>query len=567
MKLGGAGFFASVFRVLWQLGVLPRGELRVVAGLALVGRTVGAILPALVASSVGTFTRRVSSGGALNGLAILTFLTVVAVVLGYLRHFWAVRAFSEIRRRCFLLAVRRLFAAPLSRIGRHGAGYWASRAEQAAATFSQFAQLLVGLGESVWSCALILGLSVALYWPAAIVTMAGALSFLVLFFRPESTLAELRRRAQQRATRKWERLTLLLENVVLVKSLGIEDRSTRQASRAYHLTVATEDRAQLWAARSSTGQALVALVFPLFSVLAAAWAHGRGDLSLEGFLAVAAYGMLVHGPVAQAAGFVRDISGLRQVVQDALDLVTLEVEEEPRAWSKPPLDRRDTAELEIKELWFGYDSEPVIAGAWLAVERGERVLVQGENGSGKTTLLRLIMGYHEPWKGTVSIAGVPLTELSRRELRRMVGFLWHTPGLLPGSISSNLRAANPDAGLREVFLSLEKVGFFEIWEGPKQWLLDSKQLRMGDLSLGQQQLLGWARILLRRPRILLVDEATNALSPEIERRVMETIEADLPGTTVVWVAHRPPTGSIFHRVCRLAEGRILTSSQVRANHG
>lgn len=248
-------------------------------------------------------------------------------------------------------------------------------------------------------------------------------------------------------------------------------------------------------------------------------------------------------------------------------LGTLEAEEEPKVRSETLLGRRDTAQLEIRELWFGYDSRPVIAGAWLAVHQGERLLLQGENGSGKTTLLRLIMGYHEPWRGTVSIAGVPLTELSRPQLRRTVGLLWHTPGLLPGSISSNVRAANPDTSWAELLLLLEKVGFFEIWDGPKEWLLDSRRLRMGDLSLGQQQLLGWARILLRRPRILLVDEATNALSPDIEKQVMATVAAELPETTVLWVAHRPPSGSFFHRVCRLAEGRILTHLEARAAHG
>lgn len=245
--------------------------------------------------------------------------------------------------------------------------------------------------------------------------------------------------AHQRACRKWERLSVVLANPLLVKTLGGEEILGRRLERSYRLAATTEQRAQVVATRAGARQAVVSLIFPLASVSLGAIAFSSGSLNLGNFLALVAYTSLLPGPVAQLATLTRELSSLANAAEEARRLLTMEEEEVQKGPFLALKRHKDLRLLVVDQVSFGYGKEVVIADASFALHEGQRVLLEGANGSGKTTLLRLIMRQYAPWSGGIMLYGLSSRELSLNEWRKRVTYIWNSPGCVPGSLLANLR--------------------------------------------------------------------------------------------------------------------------------
>ncbi|OGQ99546.1 MAG: ABC transporter ATP-binding protein [Deltaproteobacteria bacterium RIFOXYD12_FULL_55_16] len=214
-------------------------------------------------------------------------------------------------------------------------------------------------------------------------------------------------------------------------------------------------------------------------------------------------------------------------------------------------------EIEFRQVSFGYEpGRPVLEHFSLRIPAGQTLAIVGATGSGKTTLINLLERFYDPDEGQILLDGLDLRSLDPDWLRRQVGLVMQDVFLLPGSIRDN------------VLLDVEKTDE-EVWEILAQaqmsrfvrQLPEGLATRVGeggmDLSAGQRQLLAFARVLAREPRILVLDEATASVDSESEALTEQAIAATFAGRTNIVIAHRLSTIRRADHILVMAGGRII----------
>ncbi|HWK54814.1 MAG TPA: ATP-binding cassette domain-containing protein, partial [Hyphomicrobiales bacterium] len=195
--------------------------------------------------------------------------------------------------------------------------------------------------------------------------------------------------------------------------------------------------------------------------------------------------------------------------------------------------------------------------AALDIEPGERIAILGRNGAGKSTLLQALAGMIAAKTGELSVDGVSLSHLDVADLRRDVGLMTQQARLFHGSVRDNLLLGSPRATDEELMQTLALSGADEfvrkLPDGLDHLLLEGG----GGLSGGQRQSLLLARLMLRRPRILLLDEPSAALDEAAERQLIEQLSGWLQGRTLVLATHRMSMLALADRVLVVDNGRIV----------
>ncbi len=222
-------------------------------------------------------------------------------------------------------------------------------------------------------------------------------------------------------------------------------------------------------------------------------------------------------------------------------------------------EARFEREIRFDRVTFRYDAEaePVLRDVSLTVPRGRVVALVGPSGAGKTTLLDPPPPFHDPTSGSILLDGVPLTALSRRSLRRLLGIVSQDTVLLNDTVQANIAYGMPDATAEQVVAAAEAAHAMEFIRHLPHGLDTLLGERGTRLSGGQRQRIAIARALLRDPPILVLDEATSALDTESERLVQQAIERLMQDRTVLVVAHRLATVHGADEIVVLQEGRIV----------
>jgi ATP-binding cassette subfamily B multidrug efflux pump len=186
----------------------------------------------------------------------------------------------------------------------------------------------------------------------------------------------------------------------------------------------------------------------------------------------------------------------------------------------------------------------------------------GATGAGKTSLINLLARFYDPQRGRILVDGVDVRDLDQGELRRHLGVVLQDPFLFAGTIEQNIRLQNPAVGLAEVRAAAERVaahGFIERLPGGYQ---QQVRERGAGLSVGQKQLIAFARAIAHNPRILLVlDEATSSVDTETEALIAAALQEVMRGRTTLVIAHRLATVQNVDRIIVLHKGRIVESGR------
>ena len=214
--------------------------------------------------------------------------------------------------------------------------------------------------------------------------------------------------------------------------------------------------------------------------------------------------------------------------------------------------------IEFDRVEFEYVAgEPVLRDVSFRVEPGEMVAVVGATGAGKSTLANLLLRFYDVTSGAVRVDGVDVREWDLRVLRRSVGLVLQDVFLFAGTVAENLRlgeAAFGDERLRAAARETEALGFIEKLPGG---LAAPVRERGAGLSVGQKQLLAFARALVFDPPVLVLDEATASIDTETERRIQAALERLLSGRTSLVIAHRLSTIQRADRILVLHHGRLV----------
>jgi len=219
----------------------------------------------------------------------------------------------------------------------------------------------------------------------------------------------------------------------------------------------------------------------------------------------------------------------------------------------------------FEHVWFRYPAEGDGAPAAgvrdlnLRIEAGEFVGIAGPSGAGKTTFADLLVGLLEPQEGRISVGGAALTRAVLPAWGGRIGYVSQDPFLFHDTVRRNLSWANPSASEAEMWSALAIAAADGLVRRMERGL-DTVVGERGTLvSGGERQRIALARAILRAPKLLVLDEATNAIDVPTERGILEQVSALTPRPTIVMIAHRPESLALCERVWRLEEGRIVES--------
>jgi ATP-binding cassette subfamily B protein len=304
--------------------------------------------------------------------------------------------------------------------------------------------------------------------------------------------------------------------------------------------------------RASNMQTVVlnGLYFPFVDFLSTAatavvlgyggWLAYHGSVSIGTLVAFLGYLTNFFDPVQQLSQLYNTF--LSAVA--ALDKITDLLDEEPTVRDAPgarPLERI-AGHVRFDAVRFAYDRGPeVLHGIELDVPAGTTVALVGHTGAGKSTIAKLLARFYDPTEGAITIDGVDLRGVTQESLRRQLGIVPQEGFLFAGTVAENIAFGRPAAGRAEIESAARAVGaddFIARLEGGYETQLGERGSR---LSLGQRQLVAFARALLADPRVLILDEATSSVDIGTERKIEHALRRLLHGRTAFIIAHRLST--------------------------
>jgi ATP-binding cassette subfamily B multidrug efflux pump len=272
---------------------------------------------------------------------------------------------------------------------------------------------------------------------------------------------------------------------------------------------------------------------------------------------------------------IRDLSQQYTVLQatmaagerifEVLD-VEPEVRDAPTAIALPPI----IGKVDFNRVSFGYGQKTILRDIDLHVRPGETVAFVGETGAGKSSMINLVMRFYDVWDGSLTIDGHDLRTVNQRSLRSQLGIVLQDTFLFGGTVRDNIRFARPEASDEEIERAARDVGAHDFIVRLPEGYETEVHERGVSLSVGQRQLLSFARALLADPRILILDEATSSIDTQTERIIQDALRRLLQGRTSFVIAHRLSTIREASKVVVMQHGEIVemgTHDELLARRG
>jgi ATP-binding cassette subfamily B protein len=511
------------------------------ASVAMLLATAVALAPPLL---LGAAVDQVKHGSTSKlGMIVVAFVTAGAlgVAFSYAQTYFTgwtgERMLADLRNHLF----RHLQRLSLGYFERNRAGVIISRLTNDVEALDQL--VTDGVTSLVQNTLVLVGTAVVLFfldWRLALATLTvmPAMTVATAIFRKRSGRAYRRVRETLGAV-----TATLAEDIAGMRVVhaftreGAAERNFREVSDTY---------------RQANQQTVLlnGLYFPFVDFLSAAatavvlgyggWLVFQGDVTIGVLVAFLGYLSNFFDPVQQLSQlyntFLSAVAALDKI-QDVLD-------EEPQV-----TDREGARDLErvegsvsFEDVRFGYGTGPeVLHGITLDVPAGTTVALVGHTGAGKSTIAKLIARFYDPREGRITLDGVDLRDVRQESLRRQLGIVPQEGFLFAGTVSENIAFGRPEATQEEIVAAAQTVGAHDFITRLEDGYETNLQERGTRLSLGQRQLVAFARALLADPRILILDEATSSVDIGTERKIESALRRLLAGRTAFIIAHRLST--------------------------
>jgi len=400
----------------------------------------------------------------------------------------------------------------------------------------------------------IMGVMVAMNWKLALVTFSVIPLFFVVtnWFRAGS-------RATFREVRKWvARINAFLqENITgmpVVQLFRREERN-REAFAAINRQHTDANLAQIfyYAVFYPAIELLAALATALI-ILYGGWRVIAGTLTLGALVAFIQYSERFWRPIS-------DLSEKFNILQAAMAsseriFTLLDTEPKVVAPDKPVHLETVRGRVGFENVTFGYQpGTPVLQDIDFTVEPGKSVALVGATGAGKTSIISLLTRFYDVDQGRVTLDGVDVRALDPAQLRSSLALVLQDVHLFSGTIASNIRlgSAIADERVKEAARAVHAHRFIEAL--PEGYAMEVRE-RGATLSVGQKQLLSFARALAHDPRVLILDEATSSVDTETEGLIQDALRVLLQGRTAIVIAHRLSTIQHVDEILVLHKGRV-----------
>ena len=283
---------------------------------------------------------------------------------------------------------------------------------------------------------------------------------------------------------------------------------------------------------------------------------GQGSKSLGTIVAVSSYASFFWQPIMNLGNifnnFINNIAYLERIFETMDEPV--EIRDKEGAEEMPPIQGRVT----FDHVTFSYEEgTDVLKDVSFTVEPGESVALVGPTGAGKSTIVNLLSRFYDVGKGSVSIDGTDVRDVTLHSLRSQMGIMMQDSFIFSGTIEDNIRYGKLDADIQEIEQAAKTVradDFISLL--PDGYKTEVKE-RGSSLSEGQRQLISFARTLISDPRVLILDEATSSIDVKTERALQQGLDAMLQGRTSFIIAHRLSTIRKCDKIMYIDHGGIL----------
>jgi ATP-binding cassette subfamily B protein len=234
-------------------------------------------------------------------------------------------------------------------------------------------------------------------------------------------------------------------------------------------------------------------------------------------------------------------------------------------------------EIEFRNVWFAYhgganpsDEDWVLRDVSFRIAPGQTVAIVGHTGAGKTTLISLLLRFYDIQRGEILLDGVDVRRYDVHDLRRQFGIVLQDPFLFSGTLETNVRLGNEEIGPERVEAALREVGLGSLLNTLPEGIQTNVSERGATFSVGQRQLISFARALAHNPRFLILDEATSSVDTKTEVMIREALDRLLEGRTAMVIAHRLSTIQHADRILVFHKGKLReqgSHQELLAMHG
>jgi len=482
--------------------------------------------------------------------AALVLVAAFSAVLSWIRQYYVLHAGTRIDAVLGNEVFEHLLRLPARYFERRSTGVLVARL-QGIETIREF---LAGA-----SIALVLDLPfmavfvvVMLYYSPLLTAISlGVLALLIVVSLAVTPL--LRRRIDQHflaGARHQAFVTERLAAIETVKSLQLEPVLSRRFDALFSEALAAGFRTRQVANSLNVSVQFLEQILALSILCAGAWlvVDGAG-FTVGALIAFQMFAARLTAPVLRIAGLWQEFQQVHIAVRRLADI--MDVPKEP--WRAHPV-RASSGEgrLRCAGLGFRYGDGPwVVRNLSFEIHPGRCVALIGASGTGKSTLARLLQGFYLPLEGRIEIDGIDITGMAANELRSHFGVVPQETRLFSGSLLDNLMEAEPSASFADVVRACEFARLHEVIESMPEGYLTRIGENGAGLSGGQKQRLAIARALLKRPRILVFDEATSSLDPTLADEMIETANRLHGAIAVLFIGHRLPERLRCDSVIRL----------------
>ncbi len=306
-------------------------------------------------------------------------------------------------------------------------------------------------------------------------------------------------------------------------------------------------------------------ILSVFAIALIYWAGGsrvlNGALTLGVLTAFTMYATRFFRPI-------QDLSEKFNILQSAMAASEriFKLLDEPAPVASPPDALRlhdPQGEIEFRNVWFSYRNVPepaeedwVLRDVSFRVAPGQTIAIVGHTGAGKTTLISLLLRFYDIQRGQILLDGVDIRRINIQDLRRLFGIVLQDPFLFSGTIESNICLGTSGIDRAAVESALDEVGLRDFIRSLPEGVTASVNERGSTLSVGQRQLINFARALAHNPRFLILDEATSSVDTKTELQIREALDRLLSGRTALVIAHRLSTIQHADRILVFHKGRL-----------
>lgn len=471
----------------------------------------------------------------------------------------------DLREKAFL----KIENLPLKYIDSHPHGDLVSRVisdvdQLADGLLLGFSQFFTGIATII--CTLLFMLSIS--WKITIIAVVlTPMSLFVARFLATSTYNLFKKQSEIRGAQ-----TALIDEMVggakTVKAYNYTDRSHERFKKINDDLTETSSKAIFYSSLVNPSTRFVNAVVYAAVGLAGALSVVAGTVTVGGLTCILSYANQYTKPFNEISGVITELQNAITCAARIFELI--EAEPQPSDEGLPALQKVD-GNIELKDVSFSYNPDTsLIENFNLSVKAGQRIAIVGPTGCGKTTLINLLMRFYDVDEGSISVEGSDIRDVTRHSLRENYGMVLQDTWLKSGTIRDNLKIGKPDSSDEEMIAAAKTTHADSFIRRLPQGYDTPIGEEGGNLSAGQKQLLCITRVMLTKPPMLILDEATSSIDTKTEFRVQRSFEKLMQGKTTFIVAHRLSTIMSADLILVMKDGHIIEQGkheELLAKHG